>query len=140
MPINTGELMNAIAVVADERSMKATLKQSGRAAIFTGVATFVGGVLGGPVGLAVGAAVGGVSSAIKYSGSFKPLSEIVRYELTDRQKDQLRMHVVNAFRQVHPTDLAFLIPKLMGDAGIQAMLMKEVANFLTREVGLMISN
>lgn len=94
------------------------------------------GILGGPIGLAMGAIIGGVSSAVKFSGTFKPLSEILRYDLTERQQQQLYESINNAVRDIHPTDITLLIPLIMGDAGIQMAVLRTVTSFITNEMGL----
>lgn len=43
MPVDTRELMNAVAIIADEQNMRVTIQQSGKAALITGATTFVGG-------------------------------------------------------------------------------------------------
>lgn len=45
MPVNTQELMNAIGIITDERNMRVSIRQSGKAAIITGTTTFVGGMV-----------------------------------------------------------------------------------------------
>nr|CAA16811.1 EG:171E4.4 [Drosophila melanogaster] len=56
MPIDTRELMEAIAIVADERNVRVAVKQSGKGAAICAACSFAGGMLLGPVGLAVGGA------------------------------------------------------------------------------------
>lgn len=94
------------------------------------------GILGGPFGLAVGAVVGGVSSAVKFRGTFRPLGEILRHDLSDRQREQLQEHIINSVRAIHPTDIAMLLPLIMGDAGVQRAVLSTVTSFITNEMGL----
>lgn len=71
MPINTRELMEAIAIVSDEHNVRVALKQSGKGAAVCAACCFAGGVLLGPVGLAVGGAAGGVAAYKMTSGKLQ---------------------------------------------------------------------
>lgn len=73
---------------------------------------------------------------MKFKGTFKPLGEILRHDLTERQREQLQQHIINSVRDVHPTDLAMLIPLIMGDAGVQRAVLSTVTSFVTNEMGL----
>lgn len=68
MPVDIEEFIHGIAMLADNRNMRVTLKQSGKGAAVCGAMCFVGGLIGGPVGLAVGGTLGGVT-AYKMSSS-----------------------------------------------------------------------
>lgn len=102
----------------------------------TGASAFIGGILGGPVGLAAGAIIGGVGSAYKMQGTFKPVGQILRQDLTQAQRERLQDHIMMAVRDIGPTDLALLIPMIMGDAGIQTAVLRTVTSFVTNEMGL----
>jgi len=137
MPINTQDLMNAVSLICDEHNMRCTISQSAKGAMVTAGTTFIGGILGGPIGLAVGAIIGGVGSAVKLNGTFKPVSEILRNDMTNDQRKQLQEHIINAVRNIHPTDLAMLIPLIMaGDRSIQTAVIRTVTSFITNEMGL----
>lgn len=62
MVLNTKELMDAVAILADDNNIRANLKHSAKGALICGASCFVGGVLGGPVGLAVGGTIGAISA------------------------------------------------------------------------------
>lgn len=62
MPVNGKELLDGIAILADNHNLRVTLKQSGKGAIVCGAICFIGGVVGGPVGLAVGGTLGGITA------------------------------------------------------------------------------
>lgn len=68
MPFNTQELMDAVAILADEHEMKATVTNSGKGAMICAGACFVGGILLGPIGLAIGGTAGGVTAAMMSKG------------------------------------------------------------------------
>lgn len=62
MPIATGEMIKALAVLADRNDVRVSVKQSAKGAIIAGTCCFIGGVLLGPAGLAIGGAAGGVTA------------------------------------------------------------------------------
>lgn len=62
MPIDTRELMEAIAIVADEQNIRVAVKQSAKGTAICAACCFAGGLLMGPVGLAVGGAAGGIAA------------------------------------------------------------------------------
>lgn len=68
MPINSQDVINAAAMLADNHNLRATVQQSGKGALICGACCFVGGLIGGPVGLAVGGTVGGIT-AYRTTGS-----------------------------------------------------------------------
>lgn len=62
MPVSTGELIKAFAVLADREDVRVSVKQSAKGAIICGTCCFVGGLLLGPPGLALGGVAGGVTA------------------------------------------------------------------------------
>lgn len=48
MPINTEELLRAVAILADNNNLRVTAKQSGKGAAICGAICFIGGLIGGP--------------------------------------------------------------------------------------------
>lgn len=48
MPINTQELLRAVAILADDNNLRVTAKQSGKGAAICGAICFIGGLVGGP--------------------------------------------------------------------------------------------
>ncbi|XP_068159118.1 protein Nazo-like [Drosophila tropicalis] len=138
MPIDTRELMSAIAIVADDQNVRVTVKQSGKGAAICCACSFAGGMLLGPVGLAVGGAAGGIAAYKLTSGSFRPLGEIILNDLTDAQREQLVQHVTKAVQDVHPTDLAMLLPLIMSNVPVQQAVLNTVMSFVTNELRMQI--
>lgn len=68
MPVNTNELLHAVALLTDRENMRVAVKESTKGAAICGSTCFVGGLLGGPIGLAVGGAIGGLGAAYFASG------------------------------------------------------------------------
>ncbi|XP_017062931.1 protein C19orf12 homolog [Drosophila eugracilis] len=138
MPIDTRELMEAIAIVADDRNVRVAVKQSGKGAAICAACSFAGGMLLGPVGLAVGGAAGGVAAYKMTSGSFRPLGEVIMNDLTDTQREQLVQHVSKAVAEIHPTDVVMLLPLIVQNASIQQAVLNTVMSFVTNELRMQI--
>lgn len=60
MVVNTSALMEAVAVLTDDRNLRVTIQQSGKGALVCGACSFIGGIIAGPVGMAVGGTLGGL--------------------------------------------------------------------------------
>ncbi|ALC48174.1 CG11671 [Drosophila busckii] len=138
MPIDNRELMQAIAIVADERNIRVAIKQTGKGTAVCAACCFAGGLLMGPVGMAVGGAAGGIAAYKMTSGTFKPLGEVILNDLTDTQREQLVRHVTKAVADVHPTDLVVLIPLITGNATIQQAVLNTIMSFVTNELRMQI--
>ncbi|XP_017006667.2 protein Nazo [Drosophila takahashii] len=138
MPIDTRELMEAIAIVADERQVRVAVKQSGKGAAICAACSFAGGMLLGPVGLAVGGAAGGIAAYKMTSGTFRPLGEVILNDLTDGQREQLVQHVSKAVAEIHPSDVVMLLPLIVQNASIQQAVLNTVMSFVTNELRMQI--
>lgn len=138
MPINTRELMEAVGTLTDREGMKVTLKSSVKGAAVCGTACFVGGLVAGPVGLAVGGTIGAISAGYMSRGKFQPVSHIIMHEMSEREREKLKDHIVAALSEFHPTDIAVLLPLLMGNLTAQRAVLNTVASFITNEMRLQI--
>ena len=137
MPIDSRELMRAIALIADERNIRVTMKQSGKGALICAAFSFMGGMLLGPMGLALGGAAGGVAAYKATSGSFLPMGEVL-LNLTDAQRECLVQHINRAVAEFHPTDLAMLLPLIMNTAAIQEAVLKTAVKYVSNELQMQI--
>lgn len=54
MPIRVEDIIKLLCTLSENKKMKAAVKHSGKGALVTGAAAFMGGLMGGPAGLAVG--------------------------------------------------------------------------------------
>lgn len=70
MPVDIEEFLRGVSILADNRNMRVSLKQSGKGAAVCGTMCFIGGLIGGPVGLAVGGTLGGVTAYRMSSSKF----------------------------------------------------------------------
>uniref|UniRef100_A0A182RMW0 Uncharacterized protein n=1 Tax=Anopheles funestus TaxID=62324 RepID=A0A182RMW0_ANOFN len=138
MPINTRELLDAVAILTDKQSMRVTLKSSAKGATVAGSSTFVGGLLAGPVGLFVGGAVGGLIAYAMTNNQFKPVSHIIRHDLTVQEQEQLKQRIVEALSEFHPTDLMVILPLLTGNLSAQQTVVATVVSFLSNEMRMQI--
>ncbi|KAH8415344.1 hypothetical protein KR222_004881 [Zaprionus bogoriensis] len=138
MPMDTRELMEAIAIVANEQNVRVAVKQSGKGTAVCAACCFAGGMLLGPVGLAVGGTAGGLAAYIMTSGKFKPLGEIILHDLTDTQREHLVQHVAKAVAEIHPTDIVMLLPLITQSATIHQVVLNTVLSFVTTELRMQI--
>lgn len=152
MPVNTNELLHAIALLTDRENMRVAVKESTKGAAICGSTCFVGGILGGPIGLAVGGALGGLGAAYFASGKlffkfelaifklsfflgkFKAVGDIIRDELSNLDRQRLYDHLVKTLKDVDITDLAAFLPLLMGSVPIQKDVLKTVSSFITNQM------
>uniref|UniRef100_A0A8D8BZB2 Protein C19orf12 homolog n=1 Tax=Culex pipiens TaxID=7175 RepID=A0A8D8BZB2_CULPI len=138
MPINTRELMDAVATLTDKENMRVTMKGSAKGAAICGAACFAGGLVAGPVGLAVGGTIGAISAGYMSRGKFRAVGEIIRHDMSEREREKLKDHLVAALSEFHPTDMAVLLPLLMGSAAAQRAVLSTVVSFVTNEMRLQI--
>ncbi|XP_011181993.1 protein C19orf12 homolog [Zeugodacus cucurbitae] len=134
MPVDTRELIEAISILANERNVQVTMKQSAKGAMVCAASAFTGGILLGPVGLAIGGTAGGLMAYKMTSGSFRPLADVLLNDLTDDQQERLVQHVNNAVREFQISDLALLLPLLMNNASIQQAVLKTAISFVSNEL------
>lgn len=60
--------------------------------------------------------------------------------MTVREKEKLYEHLVNTMRQLHPTDVAILLPLVTSTATIQQAVLKSLVSFLTNEMRYSLAN
>lgn len=138
MPINTRELMDAVATLTDKENMRVTLKSSAKGAAVCGAACFAGGLVAGPVGLAIGGTLGALSAGYMSRGRFRSVGDIIRNDMSVREQEKLKDHIMTALSELHPTDIAMLLPLVMGNAAAQRAVLSTVVSFITNEMRLQI--
>ncbi|XP_040832617.1 protein C19orf12 homolog isoform X1 [Ochotona curzoniae] len=97
MPIRVEDIIKLLCTLSENKKMKAAVKHSGKGALVTGAAAFMGGLMGGPAGLAVGGAIGGLLGAWMTSGQFQPVPQILM-ELPPAEKRKLYNEVLAIIR------------------------------------------
>lgn len=74
------------------------------------------------------------------TSDFRSVSDIIINDMTVREKEILYENLVNAVRQIHPTDVAMLLPLLTSSATIQQAVLKTLVSFLTNEMRYSMAN
>lgn len=136
MPLNTGEIMNALAIVSEHEHMRVAVKESAKGGVITGVSTVCGGLLLGPLGLALGGTFGGVTSYILSKNKFRPVPKILMEDLTDRQKQQLAGSVQAVINDLRVEDAAMLASLILADKALSITVLQLVTNFLKDQLSV----
>lgn len=71
---------------------------------------------------------------------FRAVGDIIQNDMTMAQKEQLQEHIVNAVREIHPVDIAMLLPLLANTASIQQTVLRTVTTFVTNELRYTLAN
>ncbi|NWR58813.1 CS012 protein, partial [Bucorvus abyssinicus] len=133
MPINVDEVIQLFCHLSQEQGMKAAVKHSGQGALLAGAGALIGGLMGGPPGIAVGGAFGGLLGAWRSSGQFKPVPQIL-LELPPAEQQKLYDEAVVILKHLDWTDIAQLIPLVMGSASLQQKLTAVLINYFSKEL------
>ncbi|XP_049765721.1 protein C19orf12 homolog [Schistocerca cancellata] len=135
MPLNTGEIMNALAIVSEHEHMNVAVKESAKGGIITGVSTVCGGLLLGPLGLALGGTFGGITAYCMSKNKFKPVPKILMEDLTVRQKEELVRSVQAVINDIRAEDAAVLASLILADRTLSVTVLQLVTNFLRTQIG-----
>lgn len=133
------DLVEAIALLAEKRQIRVTVSQCAKGAGFTFATAFLGGLVGGPIGLAVGATIGGVSSAVVLD-DFKPLAKVLREDLSDHEREQLKQHIINAVEKNKGVSSHNLARSLFKDDNIRLIVLMAVNSFLKKYKGMSVEH
>lgn len=71
---------------------------------------------------------------------FRTVGDIIRHDLTQDQKERLEEHIVNAVRNIHPTDFAMLLPLMASTPSLQQAVLRTVTTFVTNELRYTLAN
>lgn len=71
-------------------------------------------------------------------GQFRSAAEILINDLSIEEKQKLYEHIVQAFREFQPQDLAYLLPLLTSSVPFQKIVLGKVIHFLTTEMNMQI--
>lgn len=69
-------------------------------------------------------------------GQFKPVSEIIKNDLTDRQKEELMENIMASVRDIQVTDVAILLSMIMSTSSIQQTVLNAVVAYIGNEMKL----
>ena len=89
MVISYSSVLEVMTVLSEEKELRVTVTESGKGALLTGGVAGLGGLLLGPLGLALGGAVGGCLAAWRAQGNFKPVMEVILYDLKQEQRERM---------------------------------------------------
>lgn len=69
-----------------------------------------------------------------YTDTFKPVGDVIRYDLTVEQQERLREHIEVVAQQLEMTDMITLISILTTSRSIQAEVLRVLASFVQNEL------
>lgn len=71
---------------------------------------------------------------------FRSVADIITNDLTMEQKELLKEHIVNSVRQIHPIDIAMLLPLLANTPSLQQTVLRSVTTFVANELRYTLAN
>lgn len=71
---------------------------------------------------------------------FRSVGDIIQNDLTMAQQELLKEHIVNSVRQIHPVDIAMLLPLLASTPTLQQAVLGTVTTFVTNELRYTLAN
>ena len=132
-----------------------TVTESGKGALLTGGVAGLGGLLLGPLGLALGGAVGGCVAAWRAQGNFKPVMEVVLYDLKQDQRDRMVESVRTVLANIgglevvlllrlkliflDASDAIALVAVVQGNQALKQRVLTEMVTFLSRQCNIYVS-
>lgn len=134
MVIRTDEMVRVISTLSDESGLKVTLNESVKGGLLTGIACTIGGLVLGPAGLAIGGTLGGIVAYLKTDGKFKPVSQVILYEMDEIQRQQLVGSVQTILNDLDAADTMQLLVLLNGNAALKARVLTEVTSFIQNQL------
>lgn len=138
MPIDTDAVISVCTQLSEQENLRVTVRESAKGAAIVGGSAFAGGLLGGPVGLCV-AGIAGSLIALSYGkGKYRAVADVILFEMTTDQKNQLVGNIQRAVRNVTPEDLTVLLPLLLSQAPLREMVIREVIRFMQNEMSMSI--
>lgn len=69
-----------------------------------------------------------------YTDTFKPVGDVIRYDLTVEQQERLREHIEVVAQQLEMTDMITLISILTTSRSVQAEVLRVLASFVQNEL------
>lgn len=130
MPVSEADILNLMAILADENGLQVTVRRAVYGGAIAGITTTVGGLFGGPVGLLAGGVVGGALAYVS-SRDFRPVSQVIR-DMNDHDKQLLYNSVKEIVENSGIDDYPALIAFLRESSGLptRQQLMDELVSFL----------
>jgi hypothetical protein len=138
MPLNTKEILSIVTQITQDKHVRVTVGESVKGGCITGATAAVGGLLLGPVGLPLGGIVGGFAAYLMSKDQFKSLPEVIMYDMTNAQREQLAARVAAVIEELRVEDIVLLLPLLLKSPGAKAAVLKTVFAFVQNEMQLQI--
>ncbi len=136
MVIRYNDIVQVVTTLADEENIQVAVKETLKGGLIAGSACIAGGLLLGPPGLAIGGAVGGGLAYCLARDKFKPMSQVILYEMSAEQQTQLVDSVKNILRDADATDAVELMALLNGNVALKAKIAQEVARFASHQMNM----
>ena len=122
MVIRTDEMIHIVTTLSDDSGLKVTINESVKGGLITGTACTVGGLILGPVGLALGGAIGGFVAYVLGDGKFKPVSNVIMYDMRDEDRQKLATAVRNIIADLDAADAVQLMVLINGNAALKGRI------------------
>lgn len=65
---------------------------------------------------------------------YRAVGDIIRNDLSERQRERLKDHIMVAARDFQITDIAILLPMILSNQPVQLAVIKTVTSFITNEM------
>jgi len=138
MVIRTDEMVRVLSKLSDESGLKVTVNQSVKGGLIAGSACTIGGMILGPSGLAIGGAIGGCIAYILGDGKFKPVSNVILYEMRTEDRLKLVESVSNIVRDLDASDAMQLMVLINGNAALKGRIITELTSFFQHQMNMAI--
>ncbi|XP_074038307.1 protein C19orf12 homolog [Leptinotarsa decemlineata] len=120
-------------LLCQQENLKATIRESAKGAALVGVTSFLGAIVGGRLGLLAGAALGGAAS-MAFGSEFKSLVDIIRQDMTEKQREQLAESVRHLFRGIQLTDTVEIMAMLAQNTSLKSSIINGIVGFIQQEM------